>query len=122
MDKVKLPKEVAQAIETLENAEITTFGIICSLAHERWGHSEHVSDAHKVLRRFSFGNSGGNTDIILKALVNGYELELTPEEKVYEYYHEHTENSDEKVGVCRTLNLLGIKIEGVNARCVRQQA
>ncbi|MED0672306.1 hypothetical protein P4S95_19210 [Aneurinibacillus aneurinilyticus] len=119
MEKVKLPKEVAEAIETLENAEITTFGIICSLAYEIWGHSEHASEAHKVLRKFSFGNSGGNTDVLLKALVNGYELDLTPEEKVLSEYKARQPSSDYgnayRQGVRDTLNAYGIKIEGVNA-------
>ncbi|MMZ52789.1 hypothetical protein D1872_145660 [compost metagenome] len=125
-----MPKEVAKAIKTLENEEITTLGIICSLAHERWGHSKHVSEAHKVLRKFSFGNSGGNTDIILKALVNDYEVELTPEEKVLEHYKlvesnlspgEDNSSRDAYlergilIGTKTTLDLLGIKIEGINA-------
>lgn len=131
MEKVKLPKELAEAIETLENAEITTFGIICSLVHERWGHSEHASEAHKVLRKFSFGNSGGNTDVLLKALVNGYEIEMTKEEMALDYYEtlgrlmneaEAIGNRDkalalsnERKGARCILMILGIKIEGINA-------
>ncbi|TYS25139.1 hypothetical protein FZC71_00910 [Bacillus subtilis] len=62
------------------------------------------------------------------ALVNGYEVEKTPEEKVREYFEglhrdEYlTRSRDEAhgleceiTGVENTLNLLGIKIEGVNA-------
>ncbi|GED14031.1 hypothetical protein [Aneurinibacillus migulanus] len=119
MDKVKLPKEVAEAIKTLKNAEITTFEIICSLAHERWGHSKHVSEAHKTLRKFSFGNSGRNGDVLLKALVNDYELEPTPEEKVLSEYKARQPYSNYgnayRQGVRDTLNAYGIKIEGVNA-------
>jgi hypothetical protein len=117
MEKVKLTKEVAEAIETLENAEITTFGIICSLAYEIWGHSEHASEAHKVLRKFSFGNSGGNTDVLLKALVNGYEIEMTPEEKVQQRFN-HLKNDGKRQqmdDILFVLNAYGIKIEGVNA-------
>lgn len=65
------------------------------------------------------------------ALVNGYEVEKTPEEKLREYFEETKRTRDERhlagdtegkrfhggalVGICNTLELLGIKIEGVNA-------
>ncbi|MEC1648233.1 hypothetical protein [Bacillus halotolerans] len=56
------------------------------------------------------------------ALVNGYEVEKTPEEKVREYFEklwtcccgtDEIEIAEETI--INTLNLLGIKIEGVNA-------
>ncbi|MCY9372652.1 hypothetical protein [Bacillus haynesii] len=62
------------------------------------------------------------------ALINGYEVEKTPEEKVREYYEELCDefdcaywSSDEIKYLCKkqavreTLDKLGIKIEGVNA-------
>ncbi|WP_144482242.1 hypothetical protein [Bacillus pumilus] len=62
------------------------------------------------------------------ALINGYEISKSPEEKVREYYkanyakHEKSKPySDDdyyttgvSAGISRTLDLLGIKIEGVN--------
>ncbi|MED4523580.1 hypothetical protein P9257_05000 [Bacillus velezensis] len=63
------------------------------------------------------------------ALLNGYEVEATPEDRVREYYDELQEKQRtsqsrgvtfslecEREGVINTLNLLGVKIEGVNAR------
>lgn len=62
------------------------------------------------------------------ALVNGYEVEKTPEEKLREYYEslwsDYCDSDDPfievacesaRAAVKETLNLLGIKIEGVNA-------
>ncbi|MCY7910944.1 DUF1642 domain-containing protein [Bacillus inaquosorum] len=62
------------------------------------------------------------------ALVNGYEVEKTPEEKVREYHRSLVCDMDRALSyeeegnyrsaieaVEETLNLLGIKIEGVNA-------
>ncbi|MCY9090880.1 hypothetical protein [Bacillus mojavensis] len=63
------------------------------------------------------------------ALVNGYEVEKTPEERVQQYYYDlrRAEDRLEERGesgpqfrqgwqsVEETLNLLGIQIEGVNA-------
>ncbi|MCC8352557.1 hypothetical protein [Bacillus sp. AF23] len=65
------------------------------------------------------------------ALVNGYEVEKTPEEKVREYYEAVRNLREERylagdtegkrfhagalVGIHTTLGIFGIKIEGVNA-------
>ncbi|WP_035389592.1 hypothetical protein [Bacillus sp. UNC125MFCrub1.1] len=63
------------------------------------------------------------------ALINGYEIEKSPEQKVrefYDYNHEKHERSEALSpedhytagtdwGIRQTLNHLGIKIEGVNA-------
>lgn len=70
-------------------------------------------------------------EYLAAALVNGYETEKTPEEKVREYFEGVRNSRDERylagdiegkrfhagalVGICNTLGLLGIKIEGVNA-------
>ncbi|ATH91715.1 hypothetical protein [Bacillus glycinifermentans] len=70
----------------------------------------------------------GFTDF-LAALINRYEVEKTPEEKVREYYATNYQRHEQSLprskddfytsgvaeGVRSTLDLLGIKIEGVNA-------
>ncbi|ASB90497.1 hypothetical protein [Bacillus sonorensis] len=68
----------------------------------------------------------GFTDF-LAALINGYEVEKTPEEKVREYYEKLCDGYDRaqfyedqgkyllmKRAVRRTLGALGIKISGIN--------
>ena len=58
------------------------------------------------------------TDILAAALINGYEVEKTPEEKVREYYESHGGSpsaEERKAAIRETLYKLGIKIEGVNA-------
>ena len=66
---------------------------------------------------------------IAAALINGYEVEKTPEEKVREYYAANYQRHEQSMprskddfytsgvaeGVRNTLDCLGIKIEGVNA-------
>lgn len=84
--KVKLPENVAEAIDCLNNAEMTSFAIICSLQEKNWLETRGCEDsrvinAHKTLREFSFGNSGGNTDLIIKGLSNGYEIDKEPSTK-----------------------------------------
>ncbi|AUG37191.1 hypothetical protein CXP43_16270 [Bacillus velezensis] len=70
-----------------------------------------------------------NIMTLAAALINGYAVEATPEDRVREYFAELQEKQRdaqsrgvtfslecEREGVINTLNLLGIKIEGVNAR------
>ena len=65
--------------------------------------------------------SGINTIDIMTlaaALINGYEVEKTPEEKVREYYESHGGSpsaEERKAAIRETLYKLGIKIEGVNS-------
>ncbi|MDX8367831.1 hypothetical protein [Cytobacillus sp. IB215665] len=74
---VLLPKEIANAINVMDQNEMTCFAIICSLQEESWLENrgceiEEVIKAHKILRKWSFGDSGGNTDRLIEALANGY--------------------------------------------------
>jgi hypothetical protein len=63
-------------------------------------------------------------DTLIRALYIGYEVEQTPEDKVREFFKEHWDklvdlvDQQEAKTICvtiyKTLDLLGIKIEGVN--------
>lgn len=58
------------------------------------------------------------TETFLKALVNGYEVEETPEDKVRYYYMKQSRIGDlidsTDYAIRHVLDLLGIKIEGIN--------
>jgi len=126
--KVTLPREVAEAIErtrcwNLElirsnsfNTPESDYGII-----DRW-----------IMRQYDDKDDG--IKMYFSALVNGYTVEKTPEEKVREYYeglYETARNARENGGhyggfsyeemhrasltIKTTLDLLGVKITGVNA-------
>ena len=87
-------------------------------------------DAGRDIHDF-INNTKGNFDVFLSALVNGYQVEKTPEEKVRDYYCTCEANwlsADERTNIAvaehlsgqllainTTLDLLGIQIEGVNA-------
>jgi len=85
------------------------------------GTKEELLTAKVHCCHFGDEYSGINTiDImtIAAALINGYEVEKTPEEKVREYYESYGGSPSAmewKEAVQDTLDLLGIKIEGVNA-------
>ena len=121
-DKVKLPREVAEAIEDLRKDHYDNRALIDEI---------YEGAARPVLQAYA----ETNFDTLLNALVNGYEIEKSPaeleaerKEKVREYYEglietkQDLSNDDytrelaayEASGVSKTLDLLGIKIEGVN--------
>lgn len=55
-------------------------------------------------------------ETLAQALINGYEVEMTPEDKVREYYMNGDTSYQEALGIRHTLNILGINIGGVNAK------
>jgi DNA integrity scanning protein DisA with diadenylate cyclase activity len=118
-EKVLVPKEVAAAIAHYVNlADTKTEALtdILSMGYE-------AARSETILRHFD-----GNHDELMQALICGYEVEKSPEEKVCEFfdyletqYRENLLNRDASkyhlaiVTLKRVLNDLGIKIAGVNA-------
>jgi DNA integrity scanning protein DisA with diadenylate cyclase activity len=118
-EKVLVPKEVAAAIAhyvSLADTKTEALTDILSMGYE-------ATRSEIILRHFD-----GNHDELMQALICGYEVEKTPEEKVCEFfdyletqYRENLLNRDASkyhlaiVTLKRVLNDLGIKIAGVNA-------
>jgi hypothetical protein len=120
-NKVTLPREVAEAINFLRNKiGVTNFGIIAGIAEGDRGYDEWAT-----VEQYA----SDKPDTLLEALVNEYEVEKSPEEleaerrgKVKRYYEniKDASNGDDlydaqAYAIESTLDLLGIKIEGVNA-------
>jgi hypothetical protein len=118
MNKVNLPKEVAEAIEYyLRTSESKTDAL---LDIKRDGNG--FGKAAIINNYFS-----DNNDYLMSALVNGYEIEPSPEIKVRTFYE--MAKSDANSGdydrkftgeaaqeaVEKVLEYLGIEIEGINA-------
>lgn len=120
--KPTITKEQAHAIELMHNFGHKDDWILCAHAVFLSGHAPRWYD----------GQVFDDTDLLTlaAALVNGYEVEATPEERVREYYEAVRNLREERylagdtegkrfhagalVGICTTLNIFGIKIEGVN--------
>ncbi|MCY7780015.1 hypothetical protein MOB41_16575 [Bacillus haynesii] len=113
MSEIKKPvitKEQARAIEQVR----------------RWGHGDDwILASHSDVLSGRTSTWGCNICALDKmdmltlaaALINGYEVEKTPEEKVREYYESYGGSPsamERKEAVQDTLDLLGIEIEGVN--------
>ena len=112
MEKVKLPREIAADIERFRNIKCENVEIIYAFASGKDASNRRFADF-----------AADNFDTLLSALVNGYEVEETPEDKVREQYKtpRHFLNKDEdteadiyRKGIKFALDTLGITIKGVN--------
>lgn len=115
--KVTVTKEVAEAIESAKSIRSEEVIVSMSISKSFVGEQAVLNDV--------------NPFTIAKILINGYTIEKSPEEKVREYYdtcrsnwHTADEIGDlgqaeylngQSSGVSIALDILGIKIEGVNA-------
>lgn len=117
-----VPREVAEAIEIMRIVKGVDNLQILHQAEGAVSTKEYLT-----LQNWAFDEDGGTVDRLMRALVIGYEVEKTPEEKVREYYlsvkrlAERTKGTfteaeyvSESIGIKRTLDKLGIAIEGVN--------
>ena len=116
VEKVKVTKEVAEALYEVERNYI---GINIAITF-------HAKNA--LIGKYAPLQSLSIEDLA-RALINGYEVEKSPEENVRAYYEQTRKisTSPEEAaivkiradgtmrGIRNTLDLLGISIEGVNA-------
>lgn len=112
--KVKLPRGVAEEIEHMRSAGYSDAVIFLK------ADSEYSLLQKTYEWAFSSVFEIENKNILMSALVNGYEVEKSPEDKVREYYDKFSEPDvgrfveSEQYVIAKTLNLLGITIEGIN--------
>ena len=127
--KVVLPKDVAKAVEYLQEIGITNYGIVGYLERGAKLGSSGLQPYLTVINKW-ISEEAVRPDILLTALVNGYEVEQTPEDRLRKYYEKvevesfranaknqwrhEAELMGRLVGVRTTLRILGITIEGIN--------
>ncbi|WP_433959340.1 hypothetical protein [Cytobacillus horneckiae] len=112
-EKVKVSREVAEALESAR--EIRSDETITNMCIAR----SFVADQEPLNKL--------NPYIMVKILINGYEVEQTPEELVREYYRfkemdlKQVTNSYDRgfatgalISIKKTLDMLGVKIKGIN--------
>ncbi|MBE0342512.1 hypothetical protein E4V51_17245 [Paenibacillus sp. 28ISP30-2] len=108
MDKAKITKAQAQAVDLLKKV-----------------HSEssivrmHVEHPRKWSKDFECVN-GMELDLLIRALYNGYEIELTVEEKLLQQYEMHISSDDRKyrgiaIGIRIAAEIVGIKVPDMYA-------
>lgn len=118
-EKVVIPKDVAEAIEKLREV-VSDFEIVAIAV--KGTVTNYMRYECEAVCKYAEDYA----DTLLQALVNGYEIEATPEDRIREYYRGHEPhalldtpekfhvNLGRRGGVRKTLNILGITIEGVN--------
>ncbi|MDQ0270802.1 DUF1642 domain-containing protein [Cytobacillus purgationiresistens] len=120
--KVTLPRDVAEAIE--ESRESFTGGEIVSAAV---GWNDYDERSLKLIRKWVQEDPyDARQELIMSALVNGFTIEQSPEEKLREYYEKINRTKYGTYGTARaecviegiekTLSILGIQIEGINTK------
>lgn len=109
-EKVKVSREVAEAIEFLKKEFDYNFEAFMKVSlNDGW----HINKNCTALNKIS-------VEDLAKILINGYEVEQTPEEKVEEYYKKLLNSDDTQcknmaLAVSHSLSLLKKRIKGVNA-------
>lgn len=110
-DRVKLPRGVAEELTAMKQHESYPISLVIDIFNG-------VSVGAKGdLAKYFDSDRSRRIEIIMKALVNGYEVEETPEDKVRDYYlsYEREQHWTACNHIKSVLELLGITIEGVNA-------
>lgn len=118
-EKQKVSREVAEAIEFLKKEFDYNFEAFMKVSlNDGWHINKNCISLNKI-----------SVEDLAKILINGYEVELTPEEKVLEYFNDikqHVEYSESKgeknkagedaLNIIRDITtILGYVIKGVNA-------
>lgn len=125
--RVTIPKEVAEAIEGMRRKLTNLLIVVSVYGGVSYTETPYIREI-EILRHYFI--STDSEDLLLSALVNGYEVEQSPEEQLREYYGNIVEYEEcwrevsdfdavnecmaERDGVINTLGILGITIEGIN--------
>lgn len=118
--KVKVSKEVAEAIEDVRSVNYTDFQIIQDIIEDE-GKTAYGTKMPVLIKFAKYSTE--NQQTLFLALANGYEVEKTPEEMVAEQYRSRQRmydkfGNDEDYGAMEGIEFVakayGLKIEGVN--------
>lgn len=120
--KVKVSKEVAEAIDDVRSVNYTDFEIIRDIVEDK-GKTAYGTKMPVLIKFAKYSTE--NQQTLILALVNGYEIEQTPAAKVAEQYRNLSELF-KKFGYERDLAAMqgiefvaeayGLKIEGVDVK------
>lgn len=110
MEKAKVNKEQATALDTISALILAGSVTKRSLTHDYF--NKRLGGDWKSLQSLDF-------DTFIKALYSGYEIELTPEEKLLTIYENHDDCTDYydsgfRSGVEAVLDAYNIIVKGIN--------
>lgn len=109
-EKITLPRGVSESIERLRSKGYTDAHIV---------HDIERGISSEVLNEYFYDKA--SPDDLMRALVIGYEVERTPEERLRDYYEYLQRIKSDSIyddlraeAVEETLDILGITVEGIN--------
>ncbi|MFB0831420.1 hypothetical protein ACEU2D_17685 [Brevibacillus laterosporus] len=124
MEKVKIPKDVAEAVEKVWSNY--SHNAVC-VKHFYLTNWNSLNEVHSEECEIISNYAKDNMINYVQALVNGYEIESTPEDELLSVYQMYenvrsatwvsmtTEGELICKGIKIALDKLGIEIEGINA-------
>lgn len=108
----------------MENQKVTV-PIHVAAALEKYNNKDNKGEVYLNIKSIGYESEDTATILgylddnsLLSALINGYEIAKTPEDKLRYYYRSldmRSREADEAYGINTALDILGIKIEGINA-------
>jgi hypothetical protein len=110
-NKVKLPKDVAEAIGWYEDSAKMRYQVMVVGFNDYY----YCTPQARIMQAYT----KEHPDLFAQAVLNGYEVEQTPEDEIRVYYQRfskgtHSYDEGYCAGVIDTLKILNIKIKGVN--------
>ncbi|MDQ0245245.1 adenine C2-methylase RlmN of 23S rRNA A2503 and tRNA A37 [Bacillus fengqiuensis] len=109
MDKIKLPMDVAKALEQI----MEEYGKGWSKNYPVMGKAVKKNKPYTTIVNFVKAK-GENYELLQEATFNGFEYDATPKERLREYYNALEDNEVHKNIVKDVLNILRTKVKGIN--------
>ena len=85
LEPIIVPLEVAKAIELLREQKLSDMDIIVGVRTCTFWNNVKIHNALRVISRWLTADDE-KEDILIRALANGYETNLTPAEELQQYY------------------------------------
>lgn len=109
MDKIKLPADVAKALEQI----MEEYGKGWSKNYPAIGKAVKKTKPYTAIVNFVKAKEE-NYELLQEATFNGFECDATPKEQLREYYNSLEDNEVHKNIVKDVLTILRTKVKGIN--------
>jgi hypothetical protein len=109
MDKIKLPADVAKALEQI----MSEHGKGWSKNYPEMGKTVKKNKSYATIVNFVKAKEK-NYELLQEATFNGFESDAAPKERLREYYTSLEDNEVHKNIVKDVLNILRTKVKGIN--------
>lgn len=109
MDKIKLPTDVAKALEHT----IMEYGKSWSKNYQSMGKTVKKHKPYATIVNFVKAKEE-NYELLQEATFNGFEYDTSPKEQLRDYYNSLEDHEAHQLIVKDVLNILRTKVKGIN--------